>query len=346
MFVTTAVGWAVRAKGSRINSLILLAIGALLLPLFSSVVLVQMEWLEGLQTDQREVFARYMDRDANGRRLDSGMLSPTNLQIAVATGITVAYCLVLVRVTRALVAWAGIAVYLFYSAVLLRLGLKEWLMHEHVARALVAYLPLTLAFGIGGVLLRRWSKRDWLGAVTFAFFPFPAVACLSALAWFGAVEWLHVAADRKEPVINLLWMLDGVIYFVVALLFCRSRIGFVRFWGPLLMLVVSAHLSGPPNQRFNQDGLFMLGQAEVTFWELLALLVALMLAVVGTWLRLHTLAIPGLVSMVIFLLQATWRHFDHALAWPVALLAIGGSAMVISAILLVWRSRRAHEAIM
>ena len=46
MLAISAVGWGLRAKGSRVNSLILLSIGALLLPLFVSVLLSEMRWLE------------------------------------------------------------------------------------------------------------------------------------------------------------------------------------------------------------------------------------------------------------------------------------------------------------
>jgi hypothetical protein len=74
--------------------------------------------------------------------------------------------------------------------------------------------------------------------------------------------------------------------------------------------------------------------------------VSLVLAVVGTWLRLHTLAIPGLGALAVFLLRVTGRHFGDVLAWPMVLVLIGGAAMVSSAVLLVWRSGRAKEGIM
>jgi hypothetical protein len=367
MVVISAVGWGLRARGSRVNALILLSIGALLLPLFVTVVLSEMRWLESWQGAARELFVEgevyVVDEDERGRPLNvedhrrrsTTVVSPSNLQATVSVGFFVAYCVVLVAATRSpiMVAWVCVGVYLFHTGVLLRLGLKEWLNTEHVARALAWYLPVPLAFWGAGLLLGRAAARAGsrlppsYAASVYAFFPLPAVACLSMLAWYGAVEWLGAEPEWNAQWINAWWMVDGLVYFAGAMYASRSRVGFVRFWGPVLMLLVSVHLTVPTHQLFDRGyELFGLGDAAVTTYELLALGVAVALAVLGTWLRLHTLAIPGLLSLAGVLVHASVRHFENELAWPVVLVALGGVMMVVAAALLVWRSGRAREGIM
>jgi serine/threonine protein kinase len=341
MLAISAVGWALRAKGSQVNSLILLSIGALLLPLFVSVGLSEMYWLEGWQGPGRELFEQ-------GRE-GGGSHSPSNLQVTVALGVFVAYCTLLVLATRSpiMVGWVCIGVYLLHTALLLRLGLKEWVTHEHVARALVWYLMVPLAFWAAATVLREWSGHVAYAAVTFAFFPVPLVVCFSFLGWYGAVEWLGADAQWDDPRINLWWMGNGALYLAGAVWACRAHTGWVRFWGPLLMLIVAAHLTIPTNQLFERGlPVMTVGGAVVTVYELVSLVVAVVLAVVGTWLRLHTLAIPGLVALAVFLFRVTHRHFEDVLAWPLVLVIVGGVWMVISAVLLVWRSGRAREGIM
>jgi hypothetical protein len=186
----SGVGWAIRARGSRINALVLLSIGALLVPLLVSVLLSELRWLEFWQGRQRELFAETPQVDdadvgqetgphriADGR--GASVLSPSNLQLTVAMGVFVAYCVVLVLATRSpiMVAWVCIGVYLFYTGLLLRFGLKEWVASEHVARALVWYMLIPLAFWVVATVLRDHSGHVAYAAVAFSFLPVPLVAC-------------------------------------------------------------------------------------------------------------------------------------------------------------------------
>ena len=74
------------------------------------------------------------------------------------------------------------------------------------------------------------------------------------------------------------------------------------------------------------------------------LLVALLLVVVGTRLRLHTLALPALIGLAVFVFRVTIDHFAGELAWPLGLAVAGGLAMIAALASLLWRVHRQREA--
>ena len=114
----------------------------------------------------------------------------------------------------------------------------------------------------------------------------------------------------------------------------------------LLLLLVPLHLLGPMNMLWNEGNeLFMLGDAPLKTYELASLLVALLLVVIGTRLRLHTLAVPALIAMSVFVVRATGDLFGGELAWPLGLAVTGGLAMITGLASLVWRVHRQREAL-
>jgi hypothetical protein len=350
---TNAVGWILFVRGSRVNSQIFLSIGALLVPLFVSVALTEVPLFEDRQADNLELFRPWQDAPAdasNGANITPHHgFRPTNMQSTVSVATFVAYCLLLVALTRAplFVVWTGIGLYLLHGGFLLLGGLKDWLLNEHVARALVWVLPLTLLFGIAGWSMGRRKALQPFAATFFAFFPLPFAFCLSMLAWYGAIEWLHASKAPDNLTINHWFMADGVAYFVLSILLYRSKSGFARFWAPFIMLLVPLHLTTPVNLLMHRGWhFFSIGGEDVTSYEFFALAEALVLIVIGTRLRVHTLAWPGLASLALFLWRATDRHFEQYLAWPTTLMLVGGIAMITSAVLLARRLGKRHEGIM
>jgi hypothetical protein len=166
------------------------------------------------------------------------------------------------------------------------------------------------------------------------------------LAYFAATEWLGARKDPHDQTINLPLMAAGLLYFALSLLMYRSPRSHVRFWGPPLMILVGLHLSTPAHLLFTKGPhLFTLGGQPVTPYELAALAIALTTTTVGTRLRMHALALPGLLALAAFTLRATDRHFQDHLAWPLAIVLTGTAAMLTAATLLLRRSRRTtkHE---
>jgi serine/threonine protein kinase len=380
------VGWVLLARRSRINALVYLSTGALLLPLTVAVVLVESRLLEYRQSDARELFAtpRYedggVDAAAERRPIErvgdtlgylvhhtafttyvasspapryhadaptSDAFAPTNMQLTIAAGVFVVYCLFVLLKTQAsiLTMWVGIGLYLWAACVALRAGLKEWLETEDVSRALLVCLAFSLVFWPLALLLRRRPALAGGAVVSYTFFLLPFVAALSLLTRFGAVEWLNASPDLEDELINLWLMCNGLIYSAAAIVSYRSNISFVRFWGTLLLLLVPLHFLGPMNLLWEEgQPLFTLGDAPLKTYELASLLVALLLVVIGTRLRLHTLALPALMGLAVFIFRATSTHFTGELAWPLGLAATGGSAMVAALASLLWRVHRQREA--
>jgi hypothetical protein len=90
--------------------------------------------------------------------------------------------------------------------------------------------------------------------------------------------------------------------------------------------------------------LFTLGDGELTTYELASLVICLGLIVIGTRMRLHTLALPALIGLAVFIVRATGRHFADDLGWPLGLAVTGGLAMVAALASLVYRVRRQRES--
>ena len=111
------------------------------------------------------------------------------------------------------------------------------------------------------------------------------------------------------------------------------------------MLLVPLHFLGPMNLLWHEGNeLFSLGDAPLRTYELALLLVALLLVVIGTRLRLHTLALPALIGLAVFVFRVTIDHFAGELAWPLGLAVTGALAMIAALASLLWRVHRQREA--
>ena len=335
------VGWVLFARRSRVNALIYLTTGALLLPLAVATLLSEYGVLSRAQAAEWELF-HHPPPDESDAALD-----PTNLQLTLAAAAFLGYSLLLLAATRAklLAVFVGSGVYGVYAGLMLLAGMRYWVEHEQVARAALAWLALAVAFWpLSAALNRHPRLREYAGTF-FAFFPLPFVAFLNLLARYGGAEWLGADPAWDSETINLWVMANGVAVFAAAWWACYSRSGAFRFWGVLLMVLVPVHLLTPTHQLFERRPLpWDIGGQPVTAYELAAGVVALGLSVLATRSRLHALALPALLGVATFIYRATGRHFHDYLAWPLALATVGAAAMAVALVVLIVRSRRRHGA--
>jgi hypothetical protein len=338
------VGWLLRLRGSRVNSLAYLSTGALLLPLLASVVLTEYRLVPYAQREARELFGAASQTMSSGARHD---YAPTNLQLTLSAAAFCAYCGLLLIVTRAkvLAAWLGVGGYLLFSGLLLLAGLKEWLTEDHVAQALLRYLIAAAIFwGLASWLQQRPVARSF-AATFFAFFVIPFALVVSLLARYGAVEWLHATPHWSDETINQWLMADGLVYLLGGLWFAGARASHVRFWGAMLLLLVPIHLLTPTQILFDKPGhdLFTIGAAPMTRYELMSVALATALIALGTRLRHNALVLPALAGLAAWVFRATERHFQAYRSWPLAIATTGGIAMTAALVSLLWRARKRKE---
>ncbi|HEY8749889.1 MAG TPA: serine/threonine-protein kinase [Tepidisphaeraceae bacterium] len=335
-------GWVLRWRGSRANSLIYLSTGALLLPLWVSVLLSEYGIAAHIQGGGLELL--WQDgKDA----LD--VYAPTNLQLTLSACAFTVYCIVLLLSIRAwfLSVWVAIGIYVSYSCILLTAGLKYWILHEQVAHALVLLLPLPLCFWpLSMMLEKRGGTQRW-SAAFYAFFPIPFALVIDLLARYGAIEWLGAEPSISSVRVNQAIMLAGVIFLLTALYGGQNRRSYVRFWGAVLLLLVPIHVLTPTQILFDKPGhdLFRIADAPLTSYEAASALIAVALIVAGTRLRQAVLIFPALLGLATFFFRATDRHFREYLSWPAAVAATGALAMIVALASFLIRSRRDRERI-
>ena len=94
MLVINFVGWFLRSRGSKANSLVYLSTGALLIPLWVSIVLSEYHIWPHTQSASVELLAQPGPDSANE-------YAPTNLQLTISSLIFTLDCIVLLLATRA-----------------------------------------------------------------------------------------------------------------------------------------------------------------------------------------------------------------------------------------------------
>jgi len=328
-----AVGWILYRRANRLNALAYLSTGALLLPLFVAVATTEYDIIAYRQPDSWELFANHGGGEA---------FAPSNARMLVASAAFVSYSVVLLLATKArfLCYYVGSGLYLLYSSSLLLMGMKYWLEHEHVSRALLLYFGFSLLLWPASLALDRCERlRPW-ASICFAFFLVPAVLCLTALARYGATEWLHADAEWDSQAINLWLMGNGVLYLAGGMVARHATQSFVRGWSEILLILVPVHWIATTNLVFEKGWhLFELRGRSCTVYEVLSVCLCVALVVLGSRLRRNTVAIPALLGLAIWVLRVTERHFDDYLDWPLALALTGTAAMGLALFSLTLRGR-------
>lgn len=314
-----AVGWMFLHRRLRLNATIFLSTGALLLPVFLEVVLVELEWLRAPGPETVEWHGSPENAEL-----------PTNVQLTVAVAVFLAYCLLLFRRLRATIfaAWIGVGVYLLGVGIWMILGLMERIVDEQFAFPLMSGLALPAGFYVCGRVLARGPSARWAPAF-YAFFPIPLVALASWWAAQGAVEWFGASWDwESRPIMHWL-MINGLFYGAVGFLHGRSRRSFVRGWSLFFLLVMPLSILLPLNLLFYEGPtLFLLGEVGVTPYKLAALGAAFALVVAGIRFGRDILTVPGLCGLAVCLYRITEDHFAGQESWALGLLIAGAIAML------------------
>lgn len=371
MLVLNVIGWVLAFRGSRVNSLIFLSSGALLLPIFTSVLLTEYHLLEHRQPDEFELIiprppptpqdplpsaTQPTTRPRLGlphhlpeSQAAHKSYAPTNMQLLVSVGAFVSYCLILLFLIRSslLTIWTCVGLYALYFCVLLRFGLMIWLVDGHFAWINFSWLAMPVLMLSVALLLSRKPRLRLYAATFFGFFPLPFAFFLTQLTYHGAIDWLHVEPQWDSRPINLLLMAAGIVYLLLAGWAYASKRDYIRFWGPPLMFLVPLHLGIPANLLFDQGWeLFKMGDRWVTAFELLALFLSVGMLILGTRLRLIALAFPAVVSVTVWCFRVTVVHFLPYLGWPLTLLILGSLAMITATALLIRRTRGLRQSIL
>jgi serine/threonine protein kinase len=336
--VINFVGWYLRSRGSRANSLVYLSTGALLIPLWVSIVLSEYHVWPHTQSAMAELLSQPGPETQNA-------YAPTNLQLTISAFAFTAYCLIVLIATRGvlLAFLIGAGVYLTCSGLLLIGGLKQWVMTEHIARALSCYVLVALLFCPIALALEKLRQgRKW-AAIFYSMFPLPAALFVSLLARRYAIE--RFGWDPGGERVYQAWMVAGVVFLLAALWSGRSSLSYVRFWGAILLLLVPLHLLSPTQVLFARAGhdLFKIGDAPVTTYELASGAIAIALILLGVDIRQNALVLPALLGLGIFFVRATERHFKDYLSWPTGLALMGTVAMIGALVSLAVRARRGRE---
>ena len=364
------VGWFFHHRKSRLTAFVFLSVGALLIPLFMGALLTEYHLLRCPQTANREFFGKegaYSEADiagqsariaeenatarANGEPPDYIVLPPTNMQSMVSISAFVAYLLALLTLTRvrAFVIWTGLGFYLLFTTVLLLCGLNEWWLQEHRAQAILYYLGLALAFLLLSLAL-EWRRRSEWAMSSYLLFPVPFVVFMTALAWFGADEWLEARGTDYKECLGVWLMANGLVYFGSAIRSERARPAYIRFWGEIFMLLVPVSLLVPLAVLWRVYNLgkeiVSIGGEPFKAYALLSFLVSVILVGLGTRLRRYPFVISGLAGLAAFIYFATEQHFTKYLYWPLALAVSGGIAMAVAVIFLIVKAKRRPDGTM
>jgi len=353
MLVLSALGWLFYRRWSRFSALAFLSVGALLLSLFTAVVLMEYQLARSPQPPALELFGEWASPaggPASGPAGPTGLrapLAPTNTQLILAADVFLAYVLVLLAWTRerAMIAWVVLGGCALLTMVLFRLGLKEWLSSGHVARVLACYLGLALALLLLAVTLERRGQMEWAGAF-YAFFPLPLAVVLTLLAKRGAVEWFGAADDWQDESVGFWLMANSLAYLAAGLWSVRSRAPGIQRWSALLLWLVGVSLLVPPILLYRKgETLALIYGQPLTTYGLIAVLVAAGLIVLGTRLRRYSLAMSGFAGLAAILFLITATCFQGQAWWPLALTATGAAGVAAAVVLSVAKTRRRRRVL-
>jgi hypothetical protein len=366
-----SVGWFFHRRKSRSTAFVFLSVGAILIPLFTAVLLTEYRLLRCPQSEARELcgkvgalsdaeiedaLATFAKEAASAKGQEGDVtppVPPTNMQLTLTVSAFVAYLLALIALTRvrAFAIWTGVALYALFTTVLLQCGLLEWAREQHVARVMLYYTGLTMAFLVLSRLL-EWRRRSEWAASSYQLFPAPFVVFMTALACFGTDEWLEVTGTDYAECLGLWLMANGLVYFGSSIWSERSRPAYIRFWGEIFLLLVPVSLLVPLDVLWRWPGfnlgyeIVSIGGAPFKTYALLSFLVSVILVALGTRLRRYQLAISGLAGLAAFIFFVTVNHFREDLHWPLGLTVSGGIAMAVAVIFLIVKAKRRPDGTM
>ncbi|MFO0971919.1 MAG: DUF2157 domain-containing protein [Phycisphaerae bacterium] len=367
--IINGAAFALWKRSNELLALLFSVVGTLLVPLFASTVLFELNLLStrsfresggdgrlvvhALLRDTRQADVTTLrDTGESVRavvpierlRTDYELLPGdyfTNRQRACALWLATAYACALLSQKRYALLSATLCVLLVfaYSSLLFLLGLKAWLLDERFARAALAFVPV---LGLAYLLARRLDRPglEHLAGPFYATAGIGIPLVLGVLAMDVPKSGWHLSGPGLNQCRELLFSACGVLFFVIAWLHDRSGRRLRRIWGNLYFKLVPPCLVVPIDFLSHESlwSLGKLGGAEFEAAELAIPLLCAILIVVGTINQLRWFTYYGLLHLAIFLVLTTDRHFRLYLRWPMVVVVLGAVAILIGLWLEHWRS--------
>jgi hypothetical protein len=340
------VGLVSWLRGRRLIGTIFCSVGVILLPVFLVVLMSELHILEYRQGPEYELFP------------SSPWFNFCNIQILVAVLAMLSYSVVLlVRTKRGLFSiLTTVSIILTYSAVMLLLGMKDWLAHERFASVACWYWPVVLGWyalaqGYERSKLQHLAYPPYVGAAA----GFLGILCIVALD--APRSWWHIDdPNQKRIAQDLLFIVIGLICLAVAWTQDRSKSvsrrimagWFFRLVPPMCVIPLS-RLEYPLRElKVKALVIFQIPGAEfpeVYLTEILVLVACLSLVALAVALQLRWYLYYGLIHFATSLVMFTGQHFQEYLSWPVAVMIIGSAVMLAGAAIETRRSRFGLRAI-
>jgi len=160
-----------------------------------------------------------------------------------------------------------------------------------------------------------------------------AALALSLVAWFGPTpRWLGLASPAEGPhlsrQIQYSFMINGALYLAAGLAASRSRrSASLRRIGTILLWLAPTHILLPLLRLENE---WPLGASGWTIPEALLPLGALAFVFASVLRQMKSFFFSGLFYLAVGVQRLTARHFENAVAWPVALAALGAAMTVLA----------------
>ncbi len=254
----------------------------------------------------------------------------TNAQLLAGAAVALVGFLAGARATRVggFTYLAALALAALHGAVLLRLGLLRWVEDERFAQAAILHLPLCVAAtALGWWLDRAWGSRH--AQPFYALGTASLVAALTCVAIYGPHDWMGRANDAEE-IAQRTWLIgNGVIYYLAAWWFERRGTPLLRWFSRPLYLATPISVLLPLHLMEQQGISFPVGAQVVYLSEVLLPIACIGFVLLAIPLQLKTFFYSGLLYLAIAVQRLTALHFEQTRAWPIALLVLGGSVMIL-----------------
>lgn len=325
-FIVNLVGILMWHRSQRLISVIALAVGIVLLPIFLVVFFSEFDIMEIESGPGYELFVPLF----------------TNYQVVTALTFMFLY-------SRAILARTGLALFatmttisglLLYAACLLLFGLKKELMEEDFAFVACWFWPLVACLYAIAWRVDR-ARQEYFAAPPLCAAGMLTVGILCVLAWDVPKSWWYVHDDNWRAVARcILFIFTALVYYGIATIHDRSKSRLRRMAGHWFygivppFLVIPLHWLEWPLRELQVKILILFRipckgtVSDVYVTEILVLAACLTLIALAVRLQWRWYLYYGLIHFAVKLILFTGQHMQDYLRWPLAILLVGGITMI------------------
>ena len=257
---------------------------------------------------------------------------PTNLQLWWALLLSLPVFVWLRRFTRSSVFSLvfSVAAALFSLTTLLRMGMMDWIEHDH-GRTFLDMIPIAILFFVAAMVLERWgqptdSQYFYPVAVTFTF------TALSGVAVYHEplAKWMQSAAPWTRGQIEYLFIINAGIYQVLEFVCRRFQSAQMRTVAKAFRFVIPGHV---------MTSLLLLGINASNLWEQMPANIAMrhearvlefLLPIMACTFvyasipeQMKNFFASGLIFLAIGVVRLQQDYFHGKARWPISLLLAG-----------------------